>query len=201
MEVVSDEQRRPPAGGWATFFTENGEMLLRVAARIVGKHAFLGVTAEDVVSESMRKLLAAGIPEGANARAYAITTVKKTALDLAKQKKKKNANAGIDLDTRIGTENIEETSDDALLAEDIRDALAELPEREAHAIREKVMNDRHWSDVAPELDVTTVQGVGKIVNRGLDKLRKMPRFADLAADVRTPPRPSTATGSSPGVTP
>ena len=200
MELVSYERRRPPPDGWATFFTENGEVLLRVAARIVGRHAFLGVSTEDIVSESMRKLLAAGVPEGANARAYAITTVKNTARDLAKRKKQ-YTEEDIDLDFTVGIEDIQEPIDDALLADDLRAALAELAEREAHAIQEKVMNDRHWSDVAPELDVTTVQGVGRIVNRGLDKLRKMPRFADLASGVSTPPSQSMATGSSPEATP
>lgn len=200
MEVVSDQQRSPPSGGWAAFYADLGETLLRVAGRIVGNEAFLGVSADDIVSETMRKLLAAGIPVGANARAYAITAVKNTALDLAKQKEQ-YTDADIDMDTRIGIEDIEEAVDEALLAEDICEALAELPEREAHAIREKVMNDRHWNDVAPELEVTTVQGVGKIVTRGLDKLRKMPRFAGLRQDVSTPQRPSTTTGSSPGTTP
>jgi RNA polymerase sigma factor (sigma-70 family) len=200
VEVVSDQQRRPPGGGWAAFYADHGATLLRVAGRIVGKEAFLGVSADDIVSETMRKLLAAGIPVGANARAYAITAVKNTALDLAKQKEQ-YTDADVDMDTRIGIEDIEEAVDEALLAEDIREALAELPEREAHAIREKVMNDRHWNDVAPELEVTTVQGVGKIVTRGFDKLRKMPRFAGLRQDVSRPQRPSTTAGSSPGTTP
>lgn len=200
MEVVSDQQGRPPPGGWAAFYAEHGETLLRAADRIVGKHTFLGVSGEDTVSETMRKLLNAGIPDGANARAYAITAIKNTARDVAKQKKQ-YTDGEIDLDTKIGTEDIEETVDDALLSEDLRNALAELPEREAHAIREKVMNDRHWSDVAPELEVTTVQGVGAVVTRGVDKLRKMPRFTELGQKLSTRPHPPTTTGSSPGATP
>lgn len=200
MEAVNDPQRLPPPGGSATFFAEHGEMLLRVATSIVGKVTFLGVSAEDIVSDTMRKLLVAGIPEGANPKAYAITAVKNTARDLTK-KKKQYTDEEIDFDTEIGVDNIEDAIDDALLAEDLRDALDELPEREAHAIREKIMKDRHWSEVGPEIDVTTSQGLGKVVNRGLDTIRSMPRFADLGSGVSPPRQPSTTTDTSPGATP
>lgn len=197
---MSALQRLPPPDGWAAFFAEHGEILLRIATRIVGNATFLGVSAEDIVGETMRKLLAAGLPEGANPKAYAITAVKNTAKDLAKQKKQYTEEV-IDFDATVGTDHIEEAIDDALLAEDLRDALDELPEREAHAIREKVMKDRHWRDVGSEIDVTTAQGLGKVVNRGLDKVRKMPRFTELGSDVSPLQQPSTTTDTSPGATP
>lgn len=197
---MTEDDRGPPPEGWAGFFAENGERMLRIAGRIVGQHARLGGGAEDVASEAMCRLLTKGIPKGADARAYALVTVKNVALDLVK---KANRFPGdeIDLDDRIGVEDIEVAVDDALLAEEIRDALGELPEREARAVEEKVMKNRHWRDVAPELGVTTGQGVGKIVSRALGCLRKLPRFAELSTGVSTSPSPSAPTGRPPGATP
>lgn len=186
-------QRTPPPGGWAKFFGENVEFLLRVAKSQMGRRSFLGMDAEDVVSETLRKLIKAGLPPGANPKAYAVTTLTNTIKDLAK-KRRQYSDAEADSDSIVGTEDIEAQVDDVLHLEG---ALGELPPREAHAIREKVINDRHWSDVAPELGVTTVQGVGKIVNRGLAQLRQMPRFANQPSDVSTAPPPSTSTGQPP----
>lgn len=187
---MTDDDRGPPPEGWAAFFTENGELMLRVAGRTAGHDARGGSSAEDIVSEALTKLIAAGIPKGANARAYAITVVINAALDEIK-KTKRFTDEDIDFDDKIGIDDIEVAVDDALLAEDLRNMLGELPEREAHAIREKVMSGRHWRDVAPELGVTTVQGVGRIVNRGLEKLQKMLRFPEPSSGVSVTASPST----------
>ena len=200
VDVVTDEQRCPPPEGWAAFFSEHGDALLRVAVSLVRGRSFLGVDAEDIVSESMRKLIKAGLPKGRDPLPYTIKAVTNTVRDLVK-KRKWYADEETDHEAILAQDDVEADLEQALLAEDVRATLDELPEKEAHAIREKVMKGRHWSDVAPELEVTTSQGVGKIVNRGLAKLRAMPRFAEWAPSVSTSPPPSTSTGHPPKAAP
>ncbi len=198
---MTEEHRGPPASGWAAFFTEAGPVLLRVATRVLGPHAVTGISAEDVVNEALTKLIAKGIPQERDPLPYAITTVKRTGLDEIKAARRIN-DGEVDVDQEIGEHDIEAAVDDALLAHDLVQAIERLPAREAHAIREKVINGRHWQEVAAELgDVTTVQGVGKIVSRGLSKLCKQSRFADLFRSVSTSQGPPTKASPPPGTTP
>lgn len=188
----------PPPEGWAVFFANNGAVMLGVAAGILGRNAARGASAEDVVSKVIVKLIKRGIPDDVNARAYVLTAVRNAAYDERKPLKR-HTDEDVLLDDRVGIHGIEEDVDDQLLIDQVVDALDELPEREAHAIREKFLHARHWHDVAAELGVTTSQGFGKIVNAGLEELRKMPRFTGLAnGGARSANAPSTATGETTG---
>lgn len=190
----------PPPEGWAAFWNEHGDALLRAAVAVIGLHDHAGVDAEDVVSKVMTKLVARGIRTDRSAIGTVMTSVYNAAVD-ALRTAKRYTDGQIDLDTFIGIEDIEASVDLELLGKEAVAALDELPEREARAIRQKVMNDRPWREVAAEFDVTTSQGLGKIVNPGLAKLRKMPRFAELLPDVSSPQAPSTTTGSPRATTP
>lgn len=190
----------PPPEGWAAFWDEHADALLRAAVAVIGRNSRAGVDAEDIVSKVMTKLIARGIRNDRPALGTVMVSIRNASLD-AIAAAKRLTDADIDLDERISVEDIESDVDLSLLGAEASAALAELPEREAHAIREKVMNDRHWSEVAPEVGVTTSQGLGKIVNSGLARLRKMPRFAELLPDVSSAQAPSTTTGSTRATTP
>lgn len=200
MGPVTEHELGPPSEGWAAFYAANGDALLRSAVASLGRDARAGVSAEDIVNEVLAKLIKRGIPRSAIARAYVFTSIKNAARDTIAMGGRFTDDE-VHFDERIGVEDIENLVDDALLGDDVVAALEELPERESRAIREKVMNNRHWSEVAPELGVTTSQGLGKIVNSGLDKLRKMPRFAELTPPVSSSPSPSTVTDEARGKAP
>lgn len=184
----------PPPEGWGAFWNQHSDTLLRAAVAVIGTHARAGVDAEDVVSKVMTKLVARGIRTDRSAIGTVMTSVHNAADD-ALRGAKRYTDGEIDLDAYIGIDDIEGSVDLELLGKEAVAALDELPEREARAIREKVMKDRPWREVAAEFDITTSQGLGKIVNPGLAKLRKMPRFAELLPDVSSPQAPSTTTGS------
>lgn len=190
----------PPPEGWNAFWNQHSDSLLRAAVAVIGTHARAGVDAEDVVSTVMTKLVARGIRTDRSAIGTVMTSVHNAAVD-ALGGAKRYTDKEIDLDAYMAIDDIEGSVDLELLGKDAVAALDELPEREARAIREKVMKDRPWREVAGEFDLTTSQGLGKVVNSGLAKLRKMPRFAELLPDVSSPQAPSATTGSPRATTP
>lgn len=201
VEPVTDEDRGPPPEGWAAAWAEHGEAMLRAAARVLDGKAARGASAEDVVGDVLERLINKGVPRGANTRAYMIRSARNAALDAVKPLKH-HTDADIDFDDEVGVDSIEDDVDQQILLDDVLAALDELPPREAFAIREKFLKERPWHEVAADLDITTSQGLGKIVNSGLDKIRKMPRFAGLASiDSSTHPTRSTTTGQPTGTTP
>lgn len=201
MEALAAQHVGPPPEGWAAFFTTHGEALIRAAAAILGPNAARGTGAEDVVSKVLTKLIKRGIRVDANPRAYVLAAVKNAAYD-ERRPLKRHTDEEIVFDELVGTHSIEDDVDDRLLAEQLLMAIADLPDREAHAIREKFLRQRPWREVAAEVGVTTSQGLGKLVNGGLEKLRRMPRFASLSRNVSRSPGPlPTTTGEKRGTTP
>jgi len=201
VESVAAYVLGPPPDGWPGFFTNNTTVMLGVAAGILGADAARGASPEDVVSNVIAKLIKRGIPNEVNARAYVLTAVRNAAYDERKPLKR-HTDEDVVFDDLVGVSGIDDDVNYQLLIDQVIVALDELPEREAYAIREKFLHERHWSDVATELGVTTSQGFGKIVNAGLDKLRQMPRFAGLANGGSTSPNPSsTSTGETTGTKP
>jgi RNA polymerase sigma factor (sigma-70 family) len=186
----------PPPEGWAAFFAHNAEVLMRAAARTLGSPAGAN-TAEEIVDEAFAKLIRHGIPRGRNARAYAIITVQNAARDELRRLGR-YTDEDIIFDDLVGVTGIEDDVDDQLLTDQVLAAIDELPEREAYAIREKFVNERPWREVAADLGITTSQGLGKIVKAGLDRLRRMPRFAELTKNVSISRDPSTTTGKPTG---
>jgi RNA polymerase sigma factor (sigma-70 family) len=172
--------------------------MMRAAARILGSAAGLN-TAEEVVDTALAKLIQHAIPRGHNARAYTITTVQNTARDELRRLGR-YTDEHVLFDELIGVADIEDEVVDRLFTDQVLAAIDELPEREAFAIREKFVRGRPWREVAADLNITTSQGLGRIVNAGLDRIRRMPRFAGLTKNVSTSPNPSTATGKPTGRT-
>jgi RNA polymerase sigma factor (sigma-70 family) len=195
------DDRGPPPEGWAAFWREHGADLRRRAHKVLGPAATLGITADDIVNEVITNLIKKGIPEGRNPRAYAMTAVTNEAIDVIRTRKH-HTDEDIEFDERIGVDDIEEPIDDELLARDLIEAIEELPEREAIAIRERILRGRPATEVARTLNVTTTQRVSQLVNAGLRRLRAKPPFKDLLPTVSPPSSASPATaGPQPEATP
>jgi len=188
---VSDDSLGPPPEGWESFHEANVDALLRAAAGVLGSSSEQGDDAEDVVSQVLTRLIATGVPQTGSARAYVLTSVRNEARDRVRRRKHHADGIGT-LDVLQRTDDMELTVGDDMLLADVLDALDQLPERERTAIQGKFLDERPWREVAAEVGVTTSQGFMKIVNKGLGRIRKTPRFAGLAA-AAAPISPSTPT--------
>ena len=186
--------RQPPAEGWEAFFAANAQVLVDTAASILKGRTSRGNDAEDVAFQALANVIAKGIPEGANARAYVLGAVRQGALD-ALRRRSLHTDEDINLDERVGTTDIEAAVDDGLLLQQILEALDDIPEREATALRGLFLEEIPWEVVASEVGVTTKRGTTDLANRGTGRLRKMPRFRDLTSTRTRPPGSSTTTGS------
>jgi RNA polymerase sigma factor (sigma-70 family) len=179
-----------PSGGWAHFFDANADALLRAASGILHRDVVDASDVDDVVMTVMRRLIAqGGAPADRDPVAYALTAVRNEALDRRKRQRR-STDQPTDFDAMIGTADVEAAVDDAILVAQVLDALDDLPDNERTAIRGKFLEERPWADVAAEIGITTLRGFTKAVNRGLDRLRAMPQFAELFGRA---PRPSTTT--------
>ena len=195
VEIVGDDgTRQPPAEGWEDFFAANADALVHTAASILKGRTSRGNDAEDVAFQALANCIAKGIPKGVNARAYVLAAVRRGALD-ALRRRKFHTDEEIDLDERVGTPDIEEDVDDALLLEEVLEALDDVPEREATALRGLFLEEMPWEVVAEKVGLTSQRGTTDLADRAIARLRKMPRFRDLTATRTAPPGPSTTTGS------
>lgn len=189
---MSDEELGPPPEGWEAFYDANIDALLRAASRVLGRTATQGDGAEDIVAEVLRRLIAKGVSTGQSARAYALTSVRNLAVDRARRQKHV-ADMPSEEDGPVSADEMESAVEDEILLADVLDALNQLPDKERMAIQGKFLDGRPWREVAADVGVTTSAGLMKIVNRGLDRIRKLPRFAGLA-DAPRPASPSAPTG-------
>lgn len=193
---MSEPALGPPPEGWEAFFETHVDSLLRAAAGILRNSTSRGSDAEDVVSRVLTRLIARGLPAG-NSLAYVITSVRNAAVDELR-KLRFHSDTDVDPNRLVGEDDIESEVDAGLLIDDVLDALDQLPDKEATAIRGKFLEERPWQDVARDVGVSTSHGVAKIVNRGLATIRKMPRFAGLVQPNTV--NPSRATGTQSGTT-
>ena len=83
----------------------------------------------------------------ANGRAYVLRAVRNAAID-ALRRRRFHTDDDINLDEFVGTTDIEADVDDDLLLDEVLEALEDLPEREATAIRGLFLEELPWEVVA-----------------------------------------------------
>jgi RNA polymerase sigma factor (sigma-70 family) len=131
------------------------------------------------------------LPTATNLRGYLTTAVRNRARDVVRRSRHE-APEDVDFEEFIGIDDIEAPIDRAELARQAVVSLAQLPERESHAIRERVMLCAPAQQVAAELGVKP-QRVSQLVNAGVARFRDLPAFTELVSTDRPLAGPSTST--------
>jgi RNA polymerase sigma factor (sigma-70 family) len=160
---------------WAEIYAEHGEAMHRAARGVLGSRAALGVSAEDIVAGVVVELMEKGLPANVRSlRGYLVTATARRAIDAVRRTKHET---GEKVNVADHHGDMDREVVDRVLAQAAVDALDHLPERERHALRERVMYRRQAKEVARELGVEP-QRVSQLVNAALGRLRRLPTFTD-----------------------
>lgn len=189
VDLTDDKTRRScdhgfvqtPRPDWAAIYAEHGQaMRLAARAQMGGSDkTILGKTADDVVGDLIRDLMARGTDfDGVHdIRSYLCVAIRNKVTDL-RRKPDRETPADLDPDDLDDKTDIEEEVCRQELARLAVASLSELGERQRLVLEERVMKCRRAKDVADDLGVTP-QRIAQILNDALTQLRSLPIFHDI----------------------